>query len=355
MTLCLSLLLHPAQAQSVPESAPQEPPFVQEENEFENHNSDSAAEDDLFSIENEIQNANPEQKETVDLNEQLKNSSSEESLELAEPEEPPAPVPTAEPPVPQTAPRRESPRRGEVVRQSSKGGVEYIEHPQAAKGLMAITKDGSYIYRTKQAESSGQSGAFRVAMMDSPKIISADGSTNYETMYEGPQQPIFMFDYEWQPFSGAYGKLGVQAGLGVMYATGNGHFVTDDAAWNGKEAKEEYTFLAIPLSVGLIYRLEWMHRQWVAPYVAGGATYVPVAEIRDDGATPSMVGTPGVYGAGGMLFNISAIDRETGFTLNNEYGIRNLWVSVDYRYLKTFTEDLDFSSSIIGAGIVVDY
>ncbi|NUN07074.1 MAG: hypothetical protein HUU57_15100, partial [Bdellovibrio sp.] len=70
---------------------------------------------------------------------------------------------------------------------------------------------------------------------------------------------------------------------------------------------------------------------------------------------PSLVGTPGGYGAAGLLLNITAMNRDTAFTLRSEYGIANLWVSLDYRYLKTFNEDLDFSSNILGAGIVADY
>ncbi|MBV2168945.1 MAG: hypothetical protein KUL82_09575 [Bdellovibrio sp.] len=343
VVLLASLSFHISWAQDV-ESAPQEPPFVQEENEFEAPAEDS----DLLSIEDEIQNTEPEQKKaTVDLNQQPAGDSKklEEELSL---EEEAAPVVEAPPP---PAPKPMSSEGG--VARSAKGGVEYIHHPQAAQGLLAITKDGSYIYKTKETGEFNKTGSFRMGMMDPPKIVAADGTT-FDMMYSSGQQPVFMFDYEWQPFTG-YGKLGVQAGFGLLVANGNGRFASSDPTINGQQAKEKYTFLAVPLSAGVVYRLEWLRRQWFAPYVAGGGTYVAVAEFRDDGKAPSGVGTPGAYGSAGMLFNVSAVDRETAFTLSSEYGIANLWVSVDYRYLQTFNEDLDFSSSIIGAGIVVDY
>ena len=107
--------------------------------------------------------------------------------------------------------------------------------------------------------------------------------------------------------------------------------------------------------MGLNYRLEIWDRQWVAPYVSGGGTYIGVAEFRDDGKGPNLVGTPGAYGGGGLMFNISAMSRNTAFTLRTEYGIQNLWVSLDAKYLATFSEDLDFSSTIVGGGIVCDY
>ena len=347
---------HSAQAQE--ESAPQEPPFVQEESEFET----PAPSEDLFTseadaIEDEIQSAAPENnKETVNLNEQSPGDSKvEEDLLLEEPaspvvEETPAVV---EEPTYEVAPARNTPQV-DVVRRSKSGGVEYIQHPQAAKGLMTITKDGAYVYRVKPETGSKESGTFRVGMMDAPKIQSADGVTDFSSMYGNSSQPLFMFDYEWKPFN-SFGSLGLQGGIGIMYATGQGRFIVPDPQFPDQQAKEEYTFLAIPISLGGIYRLEWGHRQWVAPYVSAGGTYIGVAEIRDDGKSPSLVGTPGVYGAGGLLFNVSAMSRDTAFTLSSEYGIKNLWISLEYRQLQTFTEDVDFSSGIVSAGVAVDY
>ncbi|WP_413569376.1 hypothetical protein ACLWBD_02185 [Bdellovibrio sp. HCB117] len=343
---------HSVQAQEA-ESAPQEPPFVQEDTEFDS---------EALSIEDEIQSAAPEsalqppQKETVNLNEEADpNKNLEEELSIKDEEpvvaEEPEVVPAPPSPVVEVKPTKPL-QPGKVMRRSARGGTEYIEHPQAANGLIAITKEGAYIYRTKESGEYNHTGSFRLGLIDPPRIISADGTTSFDTMYSGSSQPLFMFDYEWQPFNG-YGKFGIQAGFGFMIANGKGRFIEGDLV--GQEAKESYTFLAVPLNLGLVYRLEWMDRQWFAPYVSGGGTYIGVAEFRDDGATPSAVGTPGAYGAAGLLINISAMDRETAFTLKSEYGISNLWVSLDYRYLQTFNEDLDFTSGIAGAGITVDY
>lgn len=243
------------------------------------------------------------------------------------------------------------PRQDQVqVERSPKGGVEYIEHPLAAKGLTEIRKDGSYIYKTGQDTSANASGAFRLGMMDPPKITAADGTT-FEMMYADGSQPYFSFDLEWQPFQG-FGRLGVATGFGVLMAQGQGRFL--DPSMGTLEAKEKYTFLAIPLSVALNYRFQYTDRQWLVPYMTGGASYYGVVEYRDDGKVKA-VGTPGVFGGGGILFNVTGFDRETAFTLRNEYGIANLFVSLDYKYMHTFSEDLDFTSHIIGAGIVADY
>lgn len=329
--LALFIIFTSVYGRAQDEFAPQEAPFVQEENEFE------------------------EAPEAVNLNDQVEIPESPEEDIFPEEEplktvEEPAVVP-AEPEVQRAEVAR--PPSSSVMQRSKKGGTEYIEHPQAAKGLIAITKDGSYIYKTNDSNKFDNTGSFRFGMMDPPKIVSAN-NTSFESIYTEGQQPILMFDYEWQPFT-KYGKLGVQLGLGVMVANGTGIFLTPPSDPDQQTPKEKYTFVAVPINAGVVYRLEWMSRQWVAPYIAGGGTYVAVAEFRDDGKSPSGVGTPGAYGAGGLLFNITAMNRETAFTIRSEYGISNLWVSVDFRYLKTFNEDLDFNSSIIGAGITADY
>lgn len=350
IVLIAVVLFQHAKAQ-VSESAPQEAPFIQEENEFDTSPAIKQKQQDPFSLEDEVQNAEiiEEHKEAVDLNKGPDSDKKlEEELSLGEGDQPVVEVPASIPLEPEEEIQPSQSERPKVGRQHQKGNVEYIEHPLAAKGLMTITKEGAYIYRTPGIKEENKSGVIRIGMMDPPKIQAPDGTT-FDTMYSGEQQSILMFDYEWHPFSG-YGKLGVQAGFGLLLAYGNGHFVSD-----GTEAKEKYTFVAFPLNLGVVYRLEWLHRQWFAPYVSGGGVYIPVAEIRDDGKSPNAVGTPGAYGSGGILFNISAVNRETAFTLRSEYGITNLWVSLDYRYLKTFNEDLDFSSSIVGGGIVVDY
>lgn len=340
MVTLLSMAPLMARAQEA-DGAPQEAPYVEEDKEFDDF-LDTTSTPSGKSIGDEIQDAQKSENQTVDLNANVPEAGSNlpesevnnESI-VAEPAPPTAPV--------------ELPRR-----KASKNGVEYIHHPQAANGLLAITKEGAYIYRTNDTRKYDQTTSVRLASMKPPKIVAADGTT-YDTMYaSGSQQALAMFDYEWQPLTG-YGKLGVQAGFGFMYAKGHGRFVSNDATINGKEAKEEYTFLAVPINLGGVYRLEWMKRQWLAPYVAGGGTYIGVTEFRDDGATPSVVGVPGVYGAAGLLFNVSALDRQTAFVFSSEYGIANLWVSLEYRLLQTFSDDLDFSSGIIGAGISVDY
>jgi len=230
-------------------------------------------------------------------------------------------------------------------------GVKLIQHPDSKKGLLRIEADGTYIYKVKTTPKD-ESGIIRFGMMDPPNILSADRKANFKTMYTS--SPIFtlMFDYEWQPFS-KYGKLGVQAGGGFSTTTGQGRFLTPDAA--GKtEAQEKYNFIILPVNLGVIYRLEYFSRQWVAPYISGGGSYIAVAELRDDGKS-RFTGTPAAYGAGGLMFNITALDKAMAYNLDSEYGVGNLWLVTEYRYQKAFSEELDFTGGILSLGISADF
>ena len=333
------------------DGAPQEAPYVQEENEFDVFSNEGAMseEADAAGIEKEISKPG-EAKDVINLNE-ASDKKIEDELILEEDNKvaiPQEAAPYQEPVVEEVKPAQKIRRSGKTTR-SAKGGVEYIHHPQAEKGLVLITKEGAYIYKTEESISYKHSGAFRFGTMDSPKITAADGTTTFAQMYSGSQLPVISFDFDWQPFQG-FGKLGMQTGFSLMFASGNGRFAND-----GQQAEEKYTFIAAPLNLGLTYRLEIWDRQWLAPYISGGGTYIGVMEMRDDGKSPNIVGTPGVYGGGGLMFNVSAVSRETRYTLRTEYGIQNLWVSADFKYLKTFSEDLDFSAAIIGGGLVLDY
>jgi hypothetical protein len=372
-------MFHTANAQTK-ESAPQEPPFV-EENEFDlpatplNSATPAQADplkseaDDAASIENEILQsggepaAPPPANSTVDLNKDVPEAGSkaddllleDEAPVIAAPtnEIPSSEIPMEEPPVPVKA--AAPVYSDDVVAKSAAGGVRYIHHPQAAVGLIRIEKDGTYVYKTKDKGEVKTSGSFRIGSMDAPKISSEDG-TSFAKMYS-ETVPVLMFDYDWQPFKMSQ-NFKIQAGVNIMLANGNGRFAEsgpNGKPTQGEAAKEEYTFAAIPLNAGFIYRFQYMDRQILAPYVLGGGSYIPVVEYRDDGKSTNLVGTPAAYGGGGLLINVGAIDRDTAFTLRSEYGVTNLWVSLEYRYLNSFSDDVKFESNVISAGLTMDY
>jgi hypothetical protein len=227
-------------------------------------------------------------------------------------------------------------------------GLRLLHHPDAQKGLMRIEADGTYIYKVK-LKKGNETGTFRIGIMEPPKISSADGVHHFADMYGSSGMMTIMGEYEMHPFT-SFRQFGLQAGLGFATASGHGFFLTDAATI----PQEKYTFYTIPLNVGIIYRLEYFKRQWIAPYVSGGLSYIGLAELRDDNRN-FFAGTPGGYGGGGVMFNISAVDRSVAFDLSNEYGVANLWLIAEYRYQQSFSDELNFSGGIMTFGIGADF
>lgn len=230
-----------------------------------------------------------------------------------------------------------------------------IAHPNAAKGLYLIDQTtGKYYYRTEKKSQKNQTTSVRLGLIDPPGIEATPDVGNaftFADMYGEDQLPFLMLDYEWQPFT-RFGKLGFILGMGFFTATGNGRFKVDNGI---PEAQESYTFIGLPISAGILYRFEFSHRQWLVPFVNGGASYYLLAEIRDDGKRPAFLGTPAAYGSGGVMFNITAWDKEIAFSMDREYGISNMWLTAEFKGIQSLNEDIDLSTSFFNIGISVDY
>ena len=236
-----------------------------------------------------------------------------------------------------------------------------IQHPGAKEGLVKIKKDGSYIYDVKY-ELKDESSHIRFGQANQPELtitiqsldasgkVTGENTLNFEDFYENASNFIIGYDYEWFPYADK-ARFGIQAGFSAMVVTGNGKLV---AAPNPASV-ESYTFATLPLTLGGVYRLEWKDKQMLAPYVAGGATYVVLAEKREDKSAPEFIGGFGFYGAGGVLLNIGAIDRDTSFQLDSEYGIGNMWLSLEFRVIEVNGEAFSFSNKYVNAGLSFDF
>ena len=234
-----------------------------------------------------------------------------------------------------------------------KGGSLRVHHPDAAKGLIRINKDGTYQYKVKLGEKS-QAASVRFTSISPPKISGAYANVSYNSMYGTSNLTGVLFDYEWQPFT-KFGRFGLDFGTGFSTVTGKGTFKTSNSARTETQAEESYTLYVIPLSAFLVYRFEYIRRQWIVPFINGGATYYGLAETRDDGKGPNFAGGPAVGGGGGLHFSISAMDPEKGFTLSREYGIADMWLTLEARVMQGLSSDTDFTNQSINAGITVDY
>lgn len=229
------------------------------------------------------------------------------------------------------------------------GGKVRVPHPNAAKGLIRINPDGSYQYKVGLKEKS-QSGSFRISSMTPPEI-EGPGGLKYEDIYGSGNLVGVLFDYEWQPFR-SFGSLGLSIGSGFSTTTGKGRFKRNNFQ---EEAEESYSFFVIPVNAFLVYRFEYFRNQWVVPFINGGGTYYGLAEIRDDGKKNNFTSSAAVGGGGGVHISLSRLDMGTGFTLSEEYGVADMWLTLEARAMQGTNQEIDFTNQSINAGITVDY
>ncbi|MEK6628091.1 MAG: CFI-box-CTERM domain-containing protein [Bdellovibrionota bacterium] len=249
-----------------------------------------------------------------------------------------------------------------LVKAEVSASEKTINHPLAQEGLVRIKKDGTYIYDTERPlkkESSrisfGQANHPEVSI--SIEQTDASGNPtgtfndyNFQDFYNEDSGVIIGYDYEWFHLSDK-GRLGLQAGFSIMSVSGNGKLV----ATPNPTSTESFTFVTLPLTLGGVYRLEWKDKQMFAPYVAGGGTYVVLAEKREDKALPNVIGSLGFYATGGVLINIGAIDRDMSFQLDSEYGISSLWLTLEFRVVEVNSEAFGFSNKYVNAGLAFDF
>ncbi len=239
-----------------------------------------------------------------------------------------------------------------------------VPHPGAKEGLVKIKKDGTYIYDVK-TELKNEASHIRFGQASHPEISivvqSTDNNGNvigqntlfFEDFYKDASNLIVSYDYEWFPW---YEKnmLGLQLGIGAMFANGQGRLTAAQGGIN-PVAQEKYLFVTVPVSVGAVYRLQFGPEPWVVPYAAGGGTYVGLAEKREDKPQPNFTGGFGYYAAGGLLVNLNKFSGESAHELDAEYGIGNLWFSLEFKVVEVNSSSFTLQNRYVNGGISFDF
>lgn len=237
-----------------------------------------------------------------------------------------------------------------------------VQKPGAqADGLVKIDKDGVYIYKP-EPQNVKHSSHVRLGMVSNPDVESEICDENdqncqtitFDDIYSGASGMGFEYVYENFFFTDNgvnFGKLGLQLGVSVSYAQGQGRLVSN----LNTESVESYSFLTVPIFAGGIYRFEYRDRQILVPYFGGGGVYTVLAEKREDKSQLKGIGAPGFYAFGGGLLNLSALDRDLGSEFETEYDIKNLWLSVEYKFLSVSSEAFSLENGYVQAGMGFDF
>jgi len=240
-------------------------------------------------------------------------------------------------------------------------GLKKTQHAGAVDGLTRIDSDGVYLYDVKN-ELKNQSSHIRLGAADNPTITvevcqvatnnncATITTINFNDIYAGSSKLTLGYDYEYF-FTVSAGKLGAQLGFSAQYAQGQGRLKIDPTI----PSVEKFTFLTVPLYLGGVYRFEYKDKQLFAPYVSGGGVYMGLVEKRENSSKITMIGSPGFYGAGGVLFNITAMDREMASAFDNEYGVSNLWINLEFKTVNVSSNAFSYQSNYIQSGLSFDF
>jgi hypothetical protein len=243
-----------------------------------------------------------------------------------------------------------SPTSSKVSSENEGEKVILIPHPNAAKGLESISKDKVYQYRVKP-RSKSQSTTVTLNVASAWSFTnSVDGNAvKYSSIYPASTYLSASGTYEYM-LTQAYGGFILAGEFGIGSAQGHGVF-----ADGVTQAKESYSLYMVPISALVKYRFEYRRHQLLVPYLEGGLTYVAMAEIRNDGSSPTRAGSEAVGAGGGLLINISGRSAQSSFVLDQEYGLSDMWLSLGARQWIGLKQSLDLTNTVVMAGVAVDY
>ncbi len=232
-----------------------------------------------------------------------------------------------------------------------------VPHPFAEKGLVRINRDRHYFYRVELSEqrhaASLRFGKFSPENLENPDQ-AGQVSGSFEQNYDQTENPMVLFDYEWQYWRSPIGKVGVKAGTGVYLAQGNGHFVSSTNS--GLVPRELFTFVAFPISAGAIYRMHLgKDKQLFVPYAEGGGSMFAFAELRDDDKPPKFGASPALYFGGGLAIDLTYFDYLSRVQLDREYGINAVYLNLEYRNVIALNQKFDFSADLMNAGFTLEF
>src|SRR5690606_15864631 len=141
----------------------------------------------------------------------------------------------------------------------------------------------------------------------------------------------------------------IQLGVGYASASGKGFLE------RGERAMEVYTLHMLPVSANIVYRFEYARNQGFVPFILGGGTVVGLLERRGDGKTPGRAAAPAAGGAAGIHISATRLDPDSAFKISSEYGVADLWFTLEGRVLQGLRSDVNYSTQIVQAGVTMDF
>ncbi len=242
----------------------------------------------------------------------------------------------------------------------NKAKTRQAQQPQLQGPPTELTKpirmnsNGEYFYGFKSSEKDAAS-SIRFGHFSPPLITNPENNKTFIDIYGKNQVPTLFFDYEWM-LTRKLGDVGIKVTTGLFYSQGEGEFaVVDEDNRKDKRPDEEFKFLMMPNLVSFVYRFQYFRKQFMVPFIDGGGGYFTFVELRDDGGKPKFGGVPVLAAAAGINFQLDWFDTHAIRQLDSEWGINHVWLTTEFRQIKATDEEKDVSSSVISAGIMMEF
>jgi len=227
---------------------------------------------------------------------------------------------------------------------------KYIYHPNQEKGLYKINKNDEYLYKYEKSKINGffhiKAGAY------SFKNFPTENSTlKFRDFYDSNTALTFLFEYDWAFFKNIQ-SLSLNFSGGLSYNRGRGKFRDTSI---DTPVQEKYTLWFIPMGVGLTYKFKMIDNQIFLPFVNASLNYNLLMEYREGFDAFEYLGVFGAHVAGGVSINLGWFQRLTALQLDQDFGINNVYLTLEGRQVFSFEEEYNLSGFVFIGGLSFEY
>lgn len=224
-----------------------------------------------------------------------------------------------------------------------------VDHPLESEGLYRIGADGTYYYK-EGPKPHRNSWNIHGGPYLPQNLFNPQNNYTFTEVYGNKAKPIIFADFFWKPFK--HKNFSFLLGTGLMPASGNGRFSNNVVSDN-----EKFYLFTFPNRVGLDYAFKIFNTQILVPYINGGFKFFSFIEMpRSFKLDKIKIGnSTGSFFGGGLMINLSFLDRNAAAEMNADYGFKQTWLMVNYSSFTSFKEGLNFGADSISAGLRFDY
>ncbi len=225
------------------------------------------------------------------------------------------------------------------------GSEKYSEHlktklpPDRGSALEAYKK-GQELKANKGSLETRSAFGFKL-FASATRTYSAGAKQDiaYDQVYGGGWIPDFSIHYEWRPFTGDFiKKFGLYGSGGFSFTKAKGKLdYSGPGNQFGSDARTEFQFLALPVNVGLIYR---MNLGVIYPYFAGGPAITGFIEQRNDKAKGNKGFALGYWFTGGVALGLDWLSPRSSWDQFESLGIKHSYLNIDYTYQQSLAGGL---------------